>query len=95
VSNTLPPTRERRRKGRRRPRGAPAFDTTIASPCISVCQIDDATGCCIGCHRNIEEIRDWPIMSAAEKTTVLARIAKRKALQALPGSGPRNQDRDD
>jgi len=95
LSDTAPPTRESRRRNRRRPRRAPAFDTTVASPCISVCQIDDATGCCIGCHRSMDEIRDWPIMTAAQKTSVLARIAERKAAPSIPDSGPRNSDRDD
>ena len=67
-----------RRRARRRAR-ARTFDTTIPSPCISVCQVDNATGCCIGCHRSIDEIREWPIMTAEQKTAALARIAGRKA----------------
>jgi predicted Fe-S protein YdhL (DUF1289 family) len=51
----------------------------VPSPCITVCQVDDATGCCIGCYRSIDEIREWPILSADEKRAVLARIAERKA----------------
>lgn len=50
----------------------------MPSPCITVCQVDDATGCCIGCYRSIDEIREWPILSADEKRAVLARIAGRK-----------------
>ena len=67
-----------RRRARRRAR-ARSFDTTIPSPCISVCQVDNATGCCIGCFRSIDEIREWPIMTAEEKTAALARIAERKS----------------
>ena len=67
-----------RRRARRRAR-ARSFDTTIPSPCISVCQVDNATGCCIGCFRSIDEIREWPIMTAEEKTAALDRIAARKA----------------
>ena len=66
--------RRRARGGRRR-----AFDTSVPSPCISVCQVDNATGRCMGCDRTIDEIRDWPIMTADEKTDVLGRIAARKA----------------
>lgn len=95
MNDTAPQTRERRPRARRRPRHAPAFDTTIASPCISVCQIDDTTGCCIGCLRSMDEIRDWPIMTAAEKTSVLARVAERKAARATPDRAPRNRDRGD
>ena len=94
MNDSAPPTRESRRRDRRRRRRAPAFDTTIASPCISVCQIDDETGCCIGCYRSMDEIREWPIMSAAEKTEVLTRVAARKAKRASPDSGTGNPDRD-
>ncbi len=93
MSDSAPPTRESRRRNRRRRRRSPIFDNSIASPCISVCQIDDASGCCIGCYRSIDEIRDWPIMSAAEKTDVLSRIAERKAAKVISYDRPGNQDR--
>jgi len=70
--------RSRRRRGNR-PRRRPEFDTSVPSPCITVCQVDNATGCCIGCFRSIDEIREWPILSADDKRAVLARIAERKA----------------
>ena len=66
----------RRAGGRARPRRE--FDTSVPSPCISVCQVDNATGCCIGCYRSIDEIREWPILTADEKRAALARIAERK-----------------
>ena len=69
----------RQRAGGRRRLRARTFDTTIPSPCIAVCQVDNATGCCIGCFRSIDEIREWPIMTAEEKTAALARVAERKA----------------
>jgi predicted Fe-S protein YdhL (DUF1289 family) len=79
LSETDDRTELRRARARRRPRPRREFDTSVASPCITVCQVDDATGCCIGCYRSIDEIREWPILSADEKRTVLARIAERKA----------------
>ncbi|MDX1575720.1 MAG: DUF1289 domain-containing protein [Kiloniellales bacterium] len=69
----------RRERARRRPRRRRELDNSVPSPCITVCQVDDATGCCIGCYRSIDEIREWPILSADEKRAVLARIAERKA----------------
>jgi len=51
------------------------------SPCISVCQIDDRTGFCIGCFRTIDEIRDWIIMPPEERHQVLARLAERRRAQ--------------
>ncbi len=41
----------------------------------------------------MDEIRDWPIMSAAEKTDVLTRIAERKAAKAISDARPGDQDR--
>ncbi len=68
-----------RRRARRRAARRRDFDTTVPSPCISVCQLDDVTGYCLGCHRNVEEIRDWPILTAEEKKAILTHIAARKA----------------
>ena len=76
----------RRRIAERRRSRPPRFDTTIPSPCIAVCQFDDATGCCIGCFRAIDEIREWPIMTAEQKTEVLERIVGRKAAAGQPPS---------
>ncbi len=73
---------ERRGRARRRAGRRPVLDDSVPSPCIAVCQVDDATGCCIGCFRSIDEIREWPILSADEKRAVLARIAERKAAAA-------------
>lgn len=71
--------RRRRRKARR-----VNVDTSIPSPCVNVCQVDDADGLCIGCRRHVDEIRDWLIMTAAQKTAVLARIEARKAARNEP-----------
>lgn len=66
--------RARRRAERRR-----LLATGPASPCISVCQLDDRTGWCLGCHRTIDEIRDWIIMPPEERQRVLERLAERRA----------------
>jgi predicted Fe-S protein YdhL (DUF1289 family) len=50
-----------------------------ASPCISVCQLDDRTGWCLGCYRTIDEIRDWIIMPPDERRQVLDRLTERRA----------------
>jgi uncharacterized protein len=63
--------REKRREERRR-----LLASGPPSPCISVCQIDPATGRCIGCHRTIDEIRDWIISTPEDR---------QKILDALPG----------
>lgn len=63
---------------RRRPRPGRVFDTSVPSPCIAVCQVDPATDLCIGCRRHIDEIRDWPIMTAEQKRAVLAALPERR-----------------
>jgi len=67
------------RRARRRSAARRKIDTSIASPCINVCQFDNATNECMGCRRTIDEIRDWIIMTAEEKLAVLARIDGREA----------------
>jgi len=64
---------QRRAERRRRMRDA-VFDTSVASPCIAVCQMDADNRYCIGCRRSVDEIRDWMIMTAAEKQAVLAKL---------------------
>lgn len=69
--------RERRRAERlRRLAAGPT------SPCISICQIDESSGYCIGCYRTIDEIRDWIILLPEERHAVLARLAMRRAARA-------------
>jgi uncharacterized protein len=51
-----------------------------ASPCVGVCLIDPASRRCRGCLRYIEEIATWYDASAAEKRTILARLAERRWL---------------
>lgn len=65
------------RRARRRPRRERVFDTSVPSPCIAVCQVDPKTDLCLGCRRHIDEIRDWPIMTAEQKRAVLALLPGR------------------
>ena len=70
---------ERRERRRRRRARRALQDTSVPSPCIAVCQVDDVNDLCIGCFRHVDEIRDWPILTAAEKQAVLDRCAARRA----------------
>ena len=71
--------RRRRRQERRRRAQARQFDTSIPSPCIAVCDLEEGTDLCLGCRRHVDEIRDWPVMTADEKRATLSRIEERKA----------------
>jgi len=66
--------REKRREERRR-----LLASGPPSPCISVCQIDPKTGWCIGCHRTIDEIRDWIISTPDERRKILDALAVRRS----------------
>jgi predicted Fe-S protein YdhL (DUF1289 family) len=63
---------------RRRPRPQRVFDTSVPSPCIAVCQVDPRTDLCIGCRRHLDEIRNWPILTAEQKRAILAELPQRK-----------------
>lgn len=71
--------RARRRAERRR-----LIASGPPSPCISVCQIDDRTGWCLGCYRTIDEIRDWIVLPPDERYRVLDRLAERRAAAGKP-----------
>jgi uncharacterized protein len=43
----------------------------VESPCINVCQMDEKSGLCIGCYRNIEEIQGWWDMTFEQKSEVI------------------------
>lgn len=73
--------RERRRAERQR-----LLASGPASPCVAVCRIDERNGLCVGCFRNIDEIRDWIIMLPEERQRVLSIIMERRAV------APRGED---
>ena len=45
----------------------------------TVCQIDPKTGWCIGCHRTIDEIRDWIISPPDERQKILDALPARRS----------------
>jgi uncharacterized protein len=69
---------KRRRREERRALRLRALAEGPPSPCISVCQIEEATGLCLGCRRSIDEIRDWIIMSPEERQRLLDALALRR-----------------
>ncbi len=66
---------ERRRRRPRRPRPI----STVPSPCLSICRLDDETGLCQGCLRTTDEIRDWIILDDDGRRAILSRLAVRHA----------------
>ena len=47
--------------------------------CIDVCEMDGASGLCLGCGRNLDEIARWAGMSAEERRAIMAVLPARKA----------------
>ena len=58
-----------------------ASQTPVASPCISVCRIDAATGLCVGCARTLDEIAAWGSLDDEARRAVLRAIAARRVPQ--------------
>lgn len=54
-------------------RGAP-----IASPCVSVCRMDAASGWCEGCLRTIDEIAAWGGLDDEARRAVMALLPERR-----------------
>ncbi len=55
----------------------------IASPCINVCKMDEATGLCRGCLRTLDEIARWSSAPEEEQRRILAAVAERRR---VPGA---------
>ncbi|CAA0090184.1 Uncharacterised protein [Zhongshania aliphaticivorans] len=45
-------------------------DKPVASPCVSVCALDE-DDVCTGCYRTVNEIGDWSEMDNARKREVI------------------------
>ncbi|GAB4168532.1 MAG: hypothetical protein OHK0026_07530 [Rhodocyclaceae bacterium] len=50
----------------------------LASPCIDICRMDEASGLCEGCLRTLEEIAEWSSASGERRRAILAAIAARR-----------------
>jgi predicted Fe-S protein YdhL (DUF1289 family) len=52
--------------------------TGVPSPCVSVCQMDPASGLCRGCWRTLDEIAGWGQLGDADKLRIWSRIEARQ-----------------
>lgn len=55
--------------------------TPILSPCIGICQLDDA-GVCVGCLRSSDEIGRWSVMGAEERRHIMDVVLPRRECDA-------------
>jgi hypothetical protein len=51
----------------------------VASPCVSICAMDERSGLCVGCFRTLDEIAAWSVLDADAKRAVVARLPGRRA----------------
>ncbi len=51
----------------------------VPSPCVSVCELDEARGRCKGCYRLLSEIAGWGQASDADKLAIWQHIEARQA----------------
>ena len=49
----------------------------VASPCVSVCVMDDALGLCVGCFRTLDEIASWSRLDDERRRAVIALLPAR------------------
>ncbi|MCK9467938.1 MAG: DUF1289 domain-containing protein [Porticoccaceae bacterium] len=50
--------------------------TTLRSPCIAICRLDEQD-VCTGCYRTLDEIRRWRCMTDSERSLVLTTLKSR------------------
>jgi predicted Fe-S protein YdhL (DUF1289 family) len=64
---------------------------SAASPCVSICRMDDATGWCEGCLRTLDEIATWSLLDDDERRQVNAVLIQRRIVwrrRPRPAAGP-------
>ena len=49
----------------------------METPCINVCELDEALGVCLGCGRTLAEIASWGAMTPTERGRIMAELATR------------------
>ncbi len=53
-------------------------DEAVASPCISICRMDESSGLCEGCLRTLDEIALWSVLDDDDKRQVWQEIRRRR-----------------
>lgn len=53
-------------------------EDAVASPCINVCRMSEATGLCEGCLRTVDEIAAWSGATDGARIAILAAVERRR-----------------
>ncbi|WP_353205277.1 DUF1289 domain-containing protein [Sphingomonas sp.] len=59
----------------------------IKSPCINICDIDAASGRCLGCARTLDEIAAWGSGTPEWRAAVMAALPGRLGAAATSSNG--------
>lgn len=78
MSDQSKPVNMRRVSARKRKRTLPADAPEVVSPCISICQMDQATGVCTGCYRTLEEIATWGRLDNQQRWDIVQSLRERR-----------------
>lgn len=65
--------------------GGNKYAQGLPSPCMSVCEMDDACGLCRGCLRTLDEISVWGHADEAAKRQIWQAIGERAAPRLAAG----------
>ena len=49
----------------------------METPCINICEFDEAAGVCLGCGRTLAEIAGWATMTSAERRRIMGELTSR------------------
>lgn len=56
---------------------SPDSTIPVASPCVSVCRMDEDRQYCVGCLRTLDELRAWGSSDDASKRSIWQRVRER------------------
>lgn len=56
----------------------PHAGSSVPSPCVGVCCLDDTAGWCTGCLRTRDEITDWGKLCDRDKQVIWKRLTQRR-----------------
>lgn len=56
------------------------YGRTTGTPCVRICKLDEESGLCQGCYRNLEEIEKWSEYTDEQKEQLMVAIDIRKEL---------------
>jgi len=86
ANNPMP---DRPRRSRRKTT-LPADAPEVASPCISICEMDQKTGLCSGCFRTLEEIATWSRIPNQQRWDIVQSLRDRRLLFQRKTALPEN-----